>query len=62
MSEQTAEEEAPVEEEPALVHGVITSLSRGQLVVHPSRAEYLDLVGALCADGYQMCSDVCGAD
>ncbi|MGH9278492.1 MAG: NADH-quinone oxidoreductase subunit C [Acidimicrobiales bacterium] len=62
MSEQTAEEEVPVEEEPALIHGVISSLSRGQLVVHPGRAEYLDLVGALCADGYQMCSDVCGAD
>jgi NADH-quinone oxidoreductase subunit C len=50
------------EEEPALVHGAIASLSRGQLVVHVDREGYLDLVRALCDDGYQMCVDLCGVD
>ena len=62
MSDPAANADIPVEEEPALIHGAIASLSRGQLVVHPTRAEYFEVVGALCADGYQMCSDVCGAD
>lgn len=58
-----AEPEAPVEvEEPTLLHGAVTSESRGQLVVHPDRASYLDVVGALRDDGYQMCSDLTGAD
>ena len=54
--------EVPVEEEPALIHGAISSLSRGELVVHPDRASYLDIVGALRDDGYQMCADVTGVD
>ena len=54
--------EVPVEEEPALIHGAISSLSRGQLVIHPDRASYLDVVRALRDDGYQMCVDVTGAD
>ena len=37
----------PPEHEPALIHGAVSSLSRGQLVVHPDRAAYLDMVGAL---------------
>ena len=61
MSEQ-APAEAPLDEEPALIHGVVASLSRGQLVVHPNRAEYVDLVQALLDDGYQMCVDLTGAD
>ena len=52
----------PPEEEPALIHGAVSSLSRGQLVVHPERAEYLGLVGALYDDGYRMCADLCGVD
>jgi NADH-quinone oxidoreductase subunit C len=52
----------PVTEEPALIHGAISSLSRGQLVVHPDRASYLDVVRALRDDGYQMCVDLCGVD
>lgn len=64
MTDAPAVEEAPipVEEEPPLIHGVVASLSKGQLVVHPDRSQYLDLVAALCADGYQMCVDVTAAD
>ena len=52
----------PPEEEPALIHGAVSWLSRGQLVVHPERAAYLDVVGALYDDGYRMCVDLCGVD
>ncbi|MGI9032572.1 MAG: NADH-quinone oxidoreductase subunit C [Acidimicrobiales bacterium] len=53
---------SPPEEEPALVHGAVASLSRGQLVVHPSRDCYLEVVAALRDDGYQMCVDLAGVD
>jgi NADH-quinone oxidoreductase subunit C len=56
-----ADQAAPTEE-PALIHGAPATLSRGQLVVYPDRASYLDVVRALCDDGYQMCVDVCGVD
>ena len=52
----------PVTEEPALIHGAISSLSHGQLVVHPDRSTYLDVLRALRDDGYQMCVDLCGVD
>ncbi len=52
----------PAEDEPALIHGAISWLSRGQLVVHPSRDAYLDLVGALYDDGYRVCADLTGVD
>ena len=55
-------EGVPPEQEPALIHGAISSLSRGQLVVHPDRASYLDLVGLLYDDGYRMCVDLAGVD
>ncbi len=52
----------PPEHEPALIHGAISSLSRRQLVVHPRREDYLDVVGRLYDDGYDMCADVTGVD
>jgi NADH-quinone oxidoreductase subunit C len=52
----------PPEEEPALVHGAISSLSRGQLVVHPHREDYYHVVGALYDDGYRFCADLTGVD
>ena len=52
-----------LEEDPALVRGVPSSLSHGQLVLFPDRGGYLDLVRALAnEDGYSMCVDVCGVD
>ena len=52
----------PPEEEPALIHGAVSSLSRGQLVVHPTRDDYLDVVGSLYDDGYRVCMDLTGVD
>jgi NADH-quinone oxidoreductase subunit C len=52
----------PPEEEPALIRGAVSSLSRGQLVVHPERAAYVDVVGLLYDDGYRMCVDLAGVD
>jgi NADH-quinone oxidoreductase subunit C len=52
----------PPEEEPALIHGAVSSLSRDQLVVYPIRADYLDVVGLLYDDGYRVCMDLTGVD
>ena len=49
-------------EEPALIHGAPSSLSRGQLVVHVERSNYLEIVTALRDDGYAFCSDVTAVD
>jgi NADH-quinone oxidoreductase subunit C len=57
-----AELEIPATEEPALIFGAISSLSHGQLVVHPDRDSYVTVVQALQDDGYQMCVDVTAAD
>jgi NADH-quinone oxidoreductase subunit C len=61
-AQAATEDEAPAEPGPDLIHGAPTSLSRGQLVLHPDRSAYLDVVRALRDDGYQLCADVCGAD
>jgi len=60
-SEARGEEVSPAEE-PALIHGAVAALSRGQLVIHPDRAHYLEVVSALQVEGYQMCVDLCGVD
>ena len=44
------------------VHGSLVSDSRGQVVVHPTREQYLDLVKSLADDGYTMVVDLCGVD
>ncbi len=62
MSEQKAAVEVPVETEPPLIHGVPASLSRGQLVAHPDRENYLRVVHQLREDGYRMCVDLTGVD
>jgi len=63
MSDQgvpTAEETAV--EEPALIHGKPSSLSRGQLVVHVDPSGYIETVTALRDDGYAFCSDLTAVD
>jgi NADH-quinone oxidoreductase subunit C len=47
---------------PELVHGAPVSYSRGEKVVHPTRADYLQVVRALKADGFNQLSDVCAVD
>jgi NADH-quinone oxidoreductase subunit C len=56
----------PVDEaagpEAELLHGVPVSSSRGQVVLYPSRDEYVDLVQRLRESGYWTCVDLCGVD
>ncbi len=50
-------------EEPLVVHGVPASVGPGgQLVLHPDRARYVEVVRALGDEGYLMCVDLCGVD
>jgi NADH-quinone oxidoreductase subunit C len=48
--------------EPTTIHGCVVSDSRGQVVVHPTREQYVDLVKALADDGYAMVVDLTGVD
>jgi NADH-quinone oxidoreductase subunit C len=59
-----ADVESPetVEDEPALIHGAVSALSGGQLVVFPDRDSYVDTVGLLYDDGYRVCVDLTGVD
>ena len=60
MSETSTEPvEAPA---PELLHGSPVTYSRGERVVHVSRADYLKVVKALKAEGFNQLSDVCGVD
>jgi NADH-quinone oxidoreductase subunit C len=49
-------------ETPAEVHGCPVSDSRGQVVVHPSRERYVEVVKALADEGYAMCVDLTAVD
>ncbi len=51
-----------VVEGPEILHGAPVTRSRGQLVVHPSRATYHEVVSALKADAFAMCADLCAVD
>jgi NADH-quinone oxidoreductase subunit C len=50
------------EAEPAERYGCPRSASRGQVVIHPTRAGYIDAVKALTDDGYTMCVDLTVVD
>lgn len=45
-----------------MLHGVPLTLSCGQRVLHPSRAQYLTVVRALLDDTFTMCSDLTAVD
>ncbi len=59
-----ADDAAPATEiaEPPTMFGVPCTDERGQQVLHPSRDEYLDVLGMAAADGYELCVDVCAVD
>ena len=42
--------------------GVPCTDERGQHVLHPSRDEYLDVLGMAAGDGFELCVDVCAVD
>ena len=63
MSETDNTTDAPeVAHTPPTLHGCTVSDSCGQVVVHPSREQYVDLVKSLADDGYAMVVDLCGVD
>jgi len=47
---------------PATLYGVPLTDSRGQRVLHPTRAEYLKVVKQLLSDTFTMCSDLTAVD
>lgn len=53
---------ADPQEAAELLHGVPVTRSRGQVVLHPTREGYHDLVRDLRAEGYWVCVDLCGVD
>ncbi len=60
--EPDAAEPAEPVDEPALVHGCPAVEVLGQLVVHPSREQYMGVIKALTDDGYAMCVDLTAVD
>ena len=62
MSETDITTDAPGAEAPRTLHGCAVSDSCGQVVVHPTREQYVGLVKALADDGYAMVVDLCGVD
>jgi NADH-quinone oxidoreductase subunit C len=42
--------------------GALVTRSRGQVVLHPSAADYVKVVSALKAEGFITCSDLCAVD
>jgi NADH-quinone oxidoreductase subunit C len=63
MSETGQEQVPEPAPEPETVHGVPVSYSHGQKVLHPSRADLVDVVRDLRDDdGFVMCVDVTAVD
>jgi NADH-quinone oxidoreductase subunit C len=54
-----AADDEPIAEE---LHGCRVTDSHGDVVLHPTREQYLDTVKALADDGYSMCVDLTAVD
>jgi NADH-quinone oxidoreductase subunit C len=61
MSDATTPEEATAPE-PAVLHGVPLTDSRGQRVLHPTREQYLGLLRTLLDESFTMCADLTAVD
>jgi NADH-quinone oxidoreductase subunit C len=61
-SRPDTEPDEAVADEPRLVHDCIAAETLGQLVVHPTREQYVTLIKALADDGYAMVSDLTAVD
>jgi len=61
MSEATTPPDAAAPEA-SVLYGVALSDSRGQRVLHPTRAEYLGVLRQLLDDTYTMCADLTAVD
>ncbi len=62
MTETATTDVAPEIVAPVLRHGAPVTESRGQIVVHPTHATYTKVVGALKAEGFITCADLCAVD
>jgi NADH-quinone oxidoreductase subunit C len=62
VSEPDSTTDAPERVDSATMHGCPVTDSRGQIVLHPSREQYVDVVKALADEGYAMVVDLCGVD
>ena len=61
--EQAERADAAAEpDEPTELYGCPRTESRGQVVIHPTRDQYVDTVKALTDDGYVMCVDLTVVD
>jgi NADH-quinone oxidoreductase subunit C len=49
-------------EGPTTLHGCPVTDSRGQVVLHPTREQWLAVVDALISDGYRLCADLTAVD
>jgi NADH-quinone oxidoreductase subunit C len=58
----TQDETASATETAPTMHGCPVSDSRGQVVVHPTRDQYVEVVKRLVDDGYEMCADLTAVD
>ncbi len=56
------EGDAAPEEEPERRHGALVTTSVGQTVLHAEREQYLEVIDALQAEGFNLCSDVTAVD
>lgn len=62
MSDEPTNATAPVTEPAPSLHGCPVSASRGQAVVHPTRAQYVDVVKRLLDDTFVVCVDLTAVD
>ncbi len=63
MSDPAAVVEAPAPPpEPETRYGAVVTRSRGQVVLHPTKADYVKVVTALKKEGFVTCSDLCAVD
>lgn len=54
--------EAPVLDAPELVRGVPATRSGDQVVLHPHRDDYFEVVQRLRSEGFWVCVDLCAVD
>jgi NADH-quinone oxidoreductase subunit C len=61
-NEQAESEATPAPPEAELIHGAPVTWSHGQQVAHVGQANYLEVLTALKADGFDVCADLCAVD
>jgi NADH-quinone oxidoreductase subunit C len=62
MSDATVESPVEAPPVPETRYGAPVTRSRDQVVLHPSRAEYVKVVKSLKNEGFATCADLCAVD